>query len=145
MAEVSLFRLYLLRGLYLFIFIGLVAVIWPGLLAGPSDRPLMNGVVICMLAAVSILAAIGIRYPLQMLPLLFFEFLWKAIWCIAVALPRWNAGQIDEATMETVIDCAVGIILVPIAVPWRYVIDHYARQLGDRWRAGEAQAVISDA
>jgi hypothetical protein len=39
----------------------------------------MRGVVRSVLAAVSLLAVLGIRYPLKMLPLLFFELVWKTI------------------------------------------------------------------
>ena len=88
-----------------------------------------------MLTAVSLLAALGIRYPLQMLPLLFFELVWKSIWLIAVALPLWSAGRLDPATMETVKACLMGVVLVPLVLPWGYVWANYVKKPGDRWRA----------
>lgn len=81
--DVSLPRLYALRAGYLFIAAGLAATVWPSLLNHSARWPLMNGVVCSLLAAVSVLAVVGIRYPLQMLPVLFFELLWKSIWLIA--------------------------------------------------------------
>jgi hypothetical protein len=60
-----------------------------------------RGEVASLLAALSALAAFGIRYPLQMLPLLLFEFSWKAIWLVAIALPRWFAHQMDPAITRT--------------------------------------------
>lgn len=137
MTEVSLFRLYLLRAMYLLIVAGLTLTIWPLLLSHTSQWPLMNGVVAAMLGAVSLLAALGIRYPLQMLPVLFFELIWKSIWLIAVALPLWSAGEMDAQTLETVKDC-VPAILIPIVLPWRYVIAHWVKRPTDRWRAQEA-------
>jgi hypothetical protein len=136
MTEISLFRLYLLRGMYLFLVVGLGSLIWPGIIRHASDTPLMNGVVSCLLGAVSVLAAIGIRYPLQMLPLLLFELIWKSIWLAAFAFPLWRAGALDADTSQTVSDCLVGLVLVPI-IPWRYVFHHYVKQPGDRWRASE--------
>ena len=38
---------------------------------------------------------LGLRYPLQMLPLLMFEFVWKAIWLIGYGLLQWSSGQLS--------------------------------------------------
>ena len=134
MTDVSLFRLYVLRATYLLIVVGLVSVIWPSVIDHEPTWPLMNGVVACLLAAVSVLAAFGIRYPLQMLPILLFELVRKTIWLIAVALPLWSAGQLDARTMQTVQECLFGVILIPAVLPWRYVISQYLMRPGDRWR-----------
>ena len=133
MTEVTLFRLYALRAGYLFVAVGLAATIWPLLINHPPRWPLMNSVVASLLAAVSVLAAVGIRYPLQMLPVLLFEAIWKSIWLIAVALPLWSANQLDARTWETVKDCLFGAILIPL-IPWRYVLAQYVTKPGDRWR-----------
>jgi hypothetical protein len=133
MTDVSLFRLYALRAGYLFLAAGLAATVWPLVINHSPQWPLMNGVVCSMLAAVSVLAAFGIRYPLQMLPVLLFELAWKSIWLIAVALPLWLANQLDARTWETVRDCLFAAILIPL-LPWRYVIAQYVTRPGDRWR-----------
>jgi hypothetical protein len=133
MTDVSLFRLYALRTAYLFVAAGLAATVWPLLIMHSPQWPLMNGVVCSMLGALSVLAAFGIRYPLQMLPVLLFELLWKGIWLIAVALPLWSADQIDARTWATVRDCVVAVVLIPV-IPWRYVIAQYVTRPGDRWR-----------
>lgn len=132
--DVSLSRLYALRAGYLFMVVGLAATVWPILISHPPEWPLMNGVVCSLLAAVSVLAAVGIRYPLQMLPILFFELTWKSIWLIAVALPLWSANQIDARTWQTVTDCLMAVILIPI-IPWRYAVSQYVVKPGDRWRS----------
>ena len=135
MTEVSLFRLYALRAGYLLIVAGLAATVWPLLLNHSPQWPLMNSVVCSLLAAVSVLAAVGIRYPLQMLPVLLFELLWKSIWLSAIALPLWSANQIDARTWDTVRDCVLAVILIPL-IPWRYVVAQYVMKPGDRWRPG---------
>ena len=132
MNEVSLFRLYLLRATYLLIVVGLGSDIWPGILHHTKPWSLMQGVAVCMLATVTILAALGLRYPLKLLPLLFFDTIWKALWLLLVALPMWRGGGVDPVTMQTVIACAMGIIF-PIVIPWPYVWTHYVRAKGDRW------------
>ena len=40
----------------------------------------MEGVETCMLVALSLLAVLGLRYPMKMLPILLFEIGWKFIW-----------------------------------------------------------------
>ena len=135
MTEVSLVRLYALRAGYLLIVTGLAATVWPLLINHSPQWPLMNSVVCSLLAAVSVLAAIGIRYPRQMLPVLLFELLWKSIWLSAIALPLWSADQIDARTWDTVRDCVLAVILIPL-IPWRYVVAQYVMRPGDRWRPG---------
>jgi hypothetical protein len=133
MPEVSTFRLYLLRATYLLIVVGLGFTIWPGILHPPKDLALMRGVVRSLLGAVSLLAVLGIRYPLKMLPLLFFELVWKSIWILAFGLPLWSAHQLDPDTRETLNACLMGIVLVPLVMPWRYVLGSYVKVPGDGW------------
>ncbi len=86
MAEISTWRLYLLRAGYLLIAVGLAIMIFPGIIRPSENLSHMGAVVRSMLAAVSLLAFLGIRYPLKMLPLLFFELLWKSVWLLAFGL-----------------------------------------------------------
>ena len=135
--EVSLFRLNLLRALYLFIVVGSAIFRWPEVIQQviyqEKDWERMEGVVVCMLFAFSALSVLGLRYPLQMLPLLLWELVWKSIWLIVVALPLWSAGQMDEATWATTWNCLI-VVIVPFIIPWRFVFDHYVKKRGDRWR-----------
>ena len=134
MTTVSTFHLYLMRATYLLMLVGLGFTIWPGVIHHAKPLGLMDGVVSSLLAAVSVLAALGIRYPLQMLPLLLFELLWKSIWLIAFALPLWSANQIDAGTRETAVACLMGIVIFPIVIPWPYVFANFVKKAGDRWR-----------
>lgn len=137
MPEVSTLRLYLLRALYLLIAVGLALTIWPLFLAPAKNASHLAGVVRSVLAAVSLLALLGLRYPLKMLPLLFFEIVWKLIWVLAFGLPLWRGGRLTPATGDTLRDCLVGLVLVCLALPWGYVIRHYVGAGGDRWRGAE--------
>jgi hypothetical protein len=93
-----------------------------------------NGVGTSLLAALSLLALLGLRYPLKMLPLLFFEITWKSIWLIAVALPVWAArSRIDADMAQTIQACLMAVIFL-FVIPWRYVFTSFVRQAGDRWR-----------
>ena len=133
MPEVSIFRLYLLRAMYLYMFVGLAIFKWPGILNPPPDLSVMGSVVGSVLGAVSLLALLGIRYPLKMLPLLFFEFLWKSMWVAGWAFPLWFPDS-----QSTLIACLMGIVLVPLVTPWGYVFKQYVKAPGDPWRGQRA-------
>jgi len=140
MSEVSTFRLYLLRAGYLLIAVGQGSLIWPAVFDPTKTWELMHGVVVCMLGAMAALALLGIRYPLQMLPLLFWELTWKSIWLLRVALPLWRSNQLDADTEQSAIECLIAVIFLVI-IPWRYVFEHYVRKAGDPWRRPAAPKV----
>jgi hypothetical protein len=134
MSEISTLRLYLLRAGYLVIAVGLTFMILPGIISPPENLPHMNGVVRSLLGGVCLLSFLGIRYPLKMLPLLFFELLWKIIWVVAFGLRLWAANRLDQDTSSSLFDCTSGIVLVLLVTPWDYVFKHYLRAPGDKWR-----------
>lgn len=142
MPEVSTFRLYLLRAGYLIIALGLVVMIWPAIIRPPENLSHMGAVVRSLLGAVSLLAVLGIRYPLKLLPLLFFELLWKTIWVLAYGLRLWSADRLEPAMRETLDECIFGIILVLIVTPWGYALKHYLKAPGDQWRRRVASGTV---
>jgi hypothetical protein len=133
MNEVSLFRLYVLRALYLLVVVGTGINVWADVIHHEKWE-FFEGVVACMLTAFSMLSILGLRYPLQLLPILMWELVWKTLWLALVPLPQWWAGHIDEATQPNVFPISF-VVLVLIAMPWRYVFAHYLKKPGDRWRA----------
>jgi hypothetical protein len=118
--------------MYAFMAVGLAVYEWPGILHPPEHLSRMDAVVSSVLGAISLLAVLGIRYPLKMLPLLYFELLWKAMWVLLFWLPLWSA-QPDPSTGETLFACLMGIVLVPLVTPWGYVLNQYLKARGDRW------------
>src|SRR5262245_44401147 len=112
MSDVSTFRLYLLRALYLLMVVGLAFDQWPAIINHPLGTPMRSGVARAMLGALSVMALIGLRYPLQMLPLLFYEATWKAIWLLLYALPVARAGVMDAGYRESVVNCSLGVIVL---------------------------------
>jgi hypothetical protein len=129
--EVSLARIYVLRATYLLLVIGLGGMIVPEVVSHPV---ISRGVIPSLLGAVWVLAFIGLKHPLKMLPLLMFEFAWKSIWMLAYGLPQWYAGQLPATFTEDSFNIGVGVILMPLVIPWGYVYRHYVKQSGARWR-----------
>lgn len=134
MHEVSIFRLYVLRATYLLIVVGVGFMIWPLLLDAPESVEHFRGVTWSLLGTVALLALVGLRYPLKMLPLLFFELVWKTIWIVTIGLPLRSAGALEGAFAETWFANVMGLVIFSLAIPWGYVIRHYVRAPGDRWR-----------
>lgn len=133
-SEVSMLRLYMLRAMYAFMAIGLSIYKLPAIFNPPADLSTTGSVVLSVLAGLALLAGVGIHRPLKMLPLLFFEFLWKAVWVLAFALPQWSGGQLAPDAQAVLINNLVGIVLVPLVMPWRYVFDHFVKSPGDPWK-----------
>lgn len=135
MYELPIWRLYLLRITYLVLAVGLGLMIWPLILAGPTGVEHMRGVVRALLGAIGLLALLGLRYPVQMLPLLLLELTWKVIWIVAIGLPLRAAGPLDAAHAATLGECTFGVVLCVAAIPWGHVLKRYVRAPGDPWRA----------
>lgn len=134
MPEVTTLRLYLLRAMYLLIAVGLVLNVFPHIIAPADTVANARTVVFSLLGALALLCLLGLRYPLQMLPLLLFELVWKIIWIVAFALRMWSHQGLDQYASETLFACVMGIVLTPIAVPWGYVFKHYVAAEGEPWR-----------
>jgi hypothetical protein len=130
--ELSLTRLHLMRGGYLLMGVGLVLVKWP-LLPEAHTLPLYEGVTLCLLTAMSLLAFLGLRYPVKLLPILLFESAWKLLWLSLVALPKATAGDLDGATSDVLVNCSLVVVILAV-IPWSYVWRNYVRASGDRWR-----------
>jgi hypothetical protein len=141
MAEVSTFRLYLLRAMYLLIAVGLGLMIWPAIIAPPTVAANSSTVVRALLGALGLLCLLGLRYPLRMLPLLMFELLWKVIWILAFALPMWRGPGLDAYARETLFATGMGVVLVLLVLPWGYVFRNYVKARSEPW-AGSGEGDV---
>jgi len=132
MDQVSLTRRNLLRGCYLLLLVGLGVQVWPRLLGTTAAAPFNEGVVDAMLSALALVSILGVFSPLRMLPLLFFEIAWKAIWTASVAVPRWRTDAMDESIAATLYACAWVIPFILI-IPWRWAAGAYLGPM-EGWR-----------
>ena len=121
--DLSLGRLHLMRGGYLLMGVGLVLVKWP-LLPDAHTLPLYEGVTLCLLTAMSLLAFLGLLHPVRLLPLLLFESAWKLLWLGLVALPQATSGGLDAATREVAVNCSLVVVILAV-IPWRHVWRSY--------------------
>ena len=120
-----------MRAGYLLMVVGLMIVKWPLLLEAAS-MPVMDGVIVCILTAMSLLALLGLRYPIGMLPILLFESLWKVLWLGIVALPHLINNDMDSATADMMFS-VLFVISILAVTPWDYVWKRFALGRGDKW------------
>ena len=135
--DVSMWRLHLLRLIYAIFVIPAIVMLLLGTgpLArlidhGATERGMINGIQ----AGLFVMCAFGMRYPLQLLPVLLFEFTWKAIWLCFYGLPQWLAGIRSPQLSLDMVLIGCGPILFGLAIPWTYVLRHYFRAPAERWR-----------
>lgn len=127
--EVSTFRLYLMRFVYLLNFVLLGSDVWPAIFRHQGAWDPTKGVAFSFWAALSALSALGLRYPLKMAPLLLLQMFYKAVWILAIGLPMWSAVRATDLAHAMVI----GIFVDLIAIPWPYVVASFVSEPGDRW------------
>ncbi|HMT40093.1 hypothetical protein [Sphingorhabdus sp.] len=101
--------------------------VWPQLLFESADWDVMRGLAKSMLAALALMSLLGVRYPLQMLPLMLYEIAWKTIWIVLIAGRAWMADKWTPDIEGLFYDC-IGIIIAYFIVPWRYVWARYFAQ-----------------
>lgn len=130
-AVLSPLRLTVLRFGYLVMGLGLAVVKWPEL-ARSGSWGLEEGTIQCMLVALSVLALLGLRYPVRMLPVLLFEVGWKLLWLGLVALPLWARGDLVGETRTQAAE-VLWVVIVIATVPWDHVVARFVTAPGDSW------------
>ena len=129
--EVPLWRLYLLRANYLLWAVAGLFLALPPLL---DPEPAARGMIDSMFGGLWLMGILGVRYPLQMLPIFLFEFAWKSIWLLAFGLPQWFGGTGSPRLSDDLISIGNGPILFGLIIPWTYVWRRYVRAPAERWR-----------
>ena len=134
MTDVPLWRLNLLRAFYLLITVGLALTWGPGMVAHTDSWAQRNGALGSLMIGVSVVCLLGLRYPLQMLPLLIWELTWKTVWVVVIGVPLWLNNAVTPGVEANFLACLMGVVLTPLVLPWRYIVHHYFRQPAERWR-----------
>ncbi len=132
MNALSLFRIYSLRLCYLILAAGLGIFMWPSVLHHTPAFAIDHGVRLSLLAGLGLAALLGLRYPVQMIPLLLFELIWKAIYLLAFAVPLWRAHLVNATAAADIQACLMVVVFIPL-IPWGYVVKQYITQRGDCW------------
>lgn len=122
---VSLYKIYLLRILFVLMFAFLGKDAWTFIFRhkGPWDpAEAMN---FSIWASYSLLSFFGIFQPLRMLAIVMLEILYKSIWLIIVALPLWRAGHLANSSAAGMAMVFAFVPLPIVAMPWKYFFRNY--------------------
>ncbi|MEL6237701.1 MAG: hypothetical protein AAFQ90_03810 [Pseudomonadota bacterium] len=130
---VAYWRVIALRLVYLLIIRGLSSFVWQQLLFEAADLATMTGVAKSMMAALVILCVFGLRYPLDLLPVLVFELSWKALWMLLIALPAALYDRWTESIQNLFFEC-IGVVILLALIPWRYVWARWFARASEPWR-----------
>ena len=133
MTELSPVRMWIMRAMYLFMAVGIAGLFWPLIINHSPETAHMTGVAWALIGTIGLLALLGLRYPVQMIPILVFELTWKVIWLVAFALPAWLEGTLTDAMRTSIFETSFGLILL-FVIPWRYVFFKYVAKPGEPLR-----------
>lgn len=120
-------RIHCIRFLFLLMALVMGSFVWTQLLFQSADWPVHKGLSKSMLAALALVSLLGVRYPLQMLPLMLYEVVWKTVWLVLIAGRAWLAGKWTPEIESLFHDC-IGIVAAYLFMPWRYVWARYVVQ-----------------
>lgn len=118
-------HIYLLRALFLLMFLFVGFDSWSALFRHEGPWNPMSAAALCMFASYSLLSILGVFQPLKMLPIMVFMVLYKSIWLLIVAYPLWSAGQLAGSPVEEMAKIFRWVPLAIAAIPWKYVLDKY--------------------
>lgn len=121
----SKLRQHFMRGLFALNFLSLFMDNWSQILFPGEQLDVLTGVTISFWAGFSLLNAIGIRFPLKILPILLLQFLYKAAWIIGVYRPAYANNAVDEDLQGFLYICIAGVALNLLIIPWKYVYQFY--------------------
>ncbi len=121
----STLRLWVMRVPYFFTGILFAITAWTTLINYWGEFEPIEGVAYTFWGALSLLAILGLRFPLKMMPLLLLQFGYKLLWIAAVGLPLLAKGALDESAKELFRANVLGVIIDAVAIPWLYVFKAY--------------------
>jgi len=129
---VAMWRIHMLRLAYLLMACVMGFFVWQQVLFETGPWPAPRVIAKSMLASLALLSVLGLRYPLQMLPLMLLETLWKTVAILLIIAPAWLAGRLTPDQQVLFTEC-IGIVVVYLVMPWRHVWARYVLHPGEPW------------
>lgn len=131
--DVPFWKINLLRFFFLLMAALMGSQIWHQILFESAGWPWALGLAKSMLGALALLGPLGVRYPMQMLPLMVYELVWKTAWIMSIALPAWLNNRMTADIEDLFYEC-VGMIILYFVIPWSHVFARFLAQPAEPWR-----------
>jgi hypothetical protein len=112
-------NIYLLRLVYLLMFVVLGKDTWTHILTHSGSWNPTDAVAWCVWTAFATLAGLG------MLPILLLEVFYKVLWLSIVAYPLWSTGALAGSSAEGETEAFLWVVLPIVAIPWGYAYRSY--------------------
>ena len=114
-------RTNVLRVAFLLNFIVLGLFVLRALVGRVEPWEPVRGVAYSFWGALALLSALGVRYPLSMMPVLLMQLVYKSIWLTAI-YPRATG---DAGLLPIMVAGIIGDLVV---IPWSYVVALFQRR-----------------
>ncbi len=122
-------QIYVMRALYGLMFFVLGYEVLSHIIAHPTPWSEEEAMAWSVWGAFALIALLGMLKPIEMIPILLLEIIYKSIWLTLAALPQIQAGTFVGSGLEET-TFAFALIIVPIlAMPWGYVYRTYIKFL----------------
>ena len=119
-------NIYLLRALYALMFFVLGHTCWTEILTHQGPWEPNEAMAWSVWTGFSLLAGLGMLYPLKMLPILLLEIFYKVLWLVLVAYPLWAESTLAGSAAEGITWVFFPVLLVVLIIPWGYVVRQYS-------------------
>ena len=123
--EVSTWRRWVMRVPFFLTGVLFAFTAWGTLIEHWGNFEPTEGVAFAFWGALSLIAIIGLRFPVKMLPILLLQFGCKILWIAAVGYPLMSRGELDAAGQALLHANAAGALIDAIAIPWLFVARTY--------------------
>lgn len=72
--------------------------------------------------AILLLSLLGLAQPVRYAPVLLLQWVYKSLWLLVYALPRWRRGQAHAVPWGIAASFGVIVLLWPWLLPWRALL-----------------------
>jgi len=118
-------NVYLLRLLFVLMVAFVATDAWNTILMHEGPWNHREAAAWCMWASYSLLAILGVFYPLKLIPIVAFDILYKLVWLAIVAYPLWRTNTLVGSPAEEMTYAFLWVVLPIVAMPWGYAFKRY--------------------